>query len=187
MRKFPLWKFCPLLVFFTALASPALTTAAQKKPSEPKTEEAISREVRHQLVMLPYYSVFDNLAYSVSGSTVTLLGQVAHATLKDDAASSVKRIAGVETVVNHIEILPVSPNDDRLRHALFLSIYRFAPLERYALQAVPPIHIIVKNGNATLVGVVATEADKNAAGLRANSVPGVFSVKNELQVESARK
>jgi hyperosmotically inducible protein len=186
MRKFGLWRFFPLIVFLATLTIPALTAAAQKQ-SEPKTEEAIYREVRHQLVMLPYYSVFDNLAYSVDGGTVTLLGQVRHASLKGDAEAMVKRVAGVEKVVNNIEVLPASMNDDRLRRAVFRSIYRFAPLERYALQAVPPIHIIVKNGNVTLVGVVATEADKNAAGIRANLVSGVFSVKNELQVENAKK
>jgi hyperosmotically inducible periplasmic protein len=186
MRKFGLWKFFPLIVFLTTLTTPALTAAAQKQ-SEPRTEEALYREVRHKLVMLPYFSVFDNLAYSVDGGTVTLLGQVERASLKGDAEAVVKHVAGVEKLVNNIEVLPASINDDRLRRAEFRSIYRFSPLERYARQAVPPIHIIVKNGNVTLVGVTATEADKNAAGIRANSVAGVFSVKNELQVENAKK
>jgi hyperosmotically inducible protein len=148
-----------------------------------KYEAWLTREVRHQLVLLPFYSVFDNLEYKVKAYKVTLLGQVTRPSLKDDAAAAVKKIEGVEQVDNQIEVLPVSPNDDRIRRAEFRAIYSQAPLERYALQAVPPIHIIVKNGHVTLEGVVANEADKNIANVTANGVPDVFSVTNNLRVE----
>jgi hyperosmotically inducible protein len=144
----------------------------------------ISREVRHELVMLPYYGVFDNLAYRVDGRTVTLLGQVTRPTLKSDAGNVVKGIEGVEKVNNEIQVLPLSPMDDRIRMAEFRAIYSTQGLDRYGMQAVPPIHIIVDNGKVTLEGVVATEADKNLAGVKANGVAGVFSVNNNLRVES---
>jgi hyperosmotically inducible protein len=153
------------------------------RPASARGEERIAREVRHELVMLPYYGVFDNLAYSVSGSTVTLSGQVTRPTLKSDAGNVVKNIEGVERVVNNIEVLPPSPNDDQIRMAVYRAIYGQAALNRYGLQAVPPIHIIVKNGNVTLEGVVANEGDKNIANVQANGVPGVFSVTNNLRVE----
>ena len=142
------------------------------------------KEVRHELVMLPYYGVYDNLAYKVApNGAVTLYGQVTRPTLKSDAEHVVKDIEGVSRVVNDIEVLPNSPNDDRLRIALYRAIYGSAGLDRYALQAVPSIHIIVKNGNAWLEGVAASEADKNQAGILANGVPGVFSLKNDLHLE----
>jgi len=146
-------------------------------------QDRIVREVRHELVMLPYYGVFDNLAYRVQDGAVTLMGQVTRPTLKSDAENVVKRIEGVNQVVNNIEVLPLSPNDDRIRIAVYRAVYGQVGLDRYALQAVPPIHIIVNNGQVTLTGVVATEADKNLAGIRANGVPGVFSLTNNLQVE----
>ena len=132
--------------------------------------------------MLPYYSVFDNLSYRVDGTRVTLFGQVVLPTLRSDAENVVKRIEGVTGVTNEIEVLPVSPMDDRLRRTLFRAIYSKPSLERYALGAVPPIHIIVKNGNVTLEGVVDNEMDKNVAGIAANGVPGVFKVTNNLVV-----
>ncbi len=145
--------------------------------------DRLVKEVRHELVMLPYYNVFDNLAFKVDGSTVTLMGQVTRPTLKSDAERVVKSIEGVDKVVNKIEVLPLSPNDERIRLAIYRAIYGHAGLQRYGLQAVPPIHIIVNNGNVTLEGVVATEADRNIANIQANGVPGVFSVKNNLKVE----
>jgi len=150
-------------------------------------QDRLSREVRHELVMLPYYGVFDNLAYKVDGRTVTLLGQVTRPTLKSDAENVVKDIEGVERVENHIEVLPLSSMDDGVRIATYRSIYGYTGLDRYGLQAVPSIHIIVANGKVTLEGVVATEADKNMAGVRANGVSGVFSVTNNLRVESDHK
>ena len=149
-----------------------------------KGQDRFLREIRHELVMLPYYGVFDNLAFKVDGSTVTLMGQVTRPTLKSSAENVVKDIEGVQKIVNNIEVLPVSPNDERLRLAVYQAIYGHTALNRYALQAVPPIHIIVKNGNVTLEGVVANEGDKNIAGVQANSASGVFSVKNNLRVEN---
>jgi len=144
----------------------------------------LAEEVRHQLVMLPYYSVFDNLQYEVSGDgTVVLSGEVVRPTLKSDAANVVRRIEGVEKVVDKIEVLPLSNFDDQIRIREYRAIFASDSLYRYVLRAVPPIHIIVKNGHVTLAGVVATEADRNVAGIIANTVPGVFSVANNLTVE----
>lgn len=145
------------------------------------------KEIRHELVMLPYYNVFDNLSFKVSGRKVTLLGQVARPTLKEDAGRVVKSIEGVESVDNQIEVLPLSPNDDRIRIAVYRAVYGQASLQRYSLQAVPPIHIIVRNGDVTLEGVVANEGDKNLANIKANGVSGVFGVTNNLVVEGASK
>lgn len=157
-----------------------------RKPPQQRQAEAqarLQKEVRHMLVTLPFYSVFDSLEYSVDGDRVTLSGQVTRPVLKSDAENAVKSIEGVSAVDNKIEVLPVSPNDDRLRRAEFRAIYSAPGFEKYAIQAVPPIHIIVKNGHVGLVGVVANEADKNVAGIRANSVSGVFSVDNKLTPE----
>ena len=145
--------------------------------------ERIVKEVRHELVMLPYYGVFDNLSYRVDGAKVTLFGQVTRPTLKSDAEKAVKRIEGVDRVDNTIEVLPLSGNDDQLRLAIYRAIYSQPALQRYQLGAVPPIHIIVKNGNATLEGVVANVGDKNIAGIQAKGVSGVFSVTNSLSTE----
>jgi hyperosmotically inducible protein len=143
----------------------------------------LEREVRHELVTLPYYDVFDNLEYRVDGSQVTLSGQVVRPTLKSGAENVVKNIEGVEKVTNNIEVLPLSPNDDRLRVAIYRAIYGHPALQRYSVRSVPPIHIIVKSGSLTLEGVVANEGDKNIANIQANGVSGVFSVKNNLRVE----
>jgi hyperosmotically inducible protein len=145
-------------------------------------EAKITKEVRHELVMLPYYGVFDNLAYRVDGTKVTLFGQVTQPTLKSDAAKAVQRIEGVQQVDNEIEVLPLSPNDDQIRRAAYRQIYSKPALQRYQLGAVPPIHIIVKNGNITLVGVVDSQGDKDLAGVAANGVPGAFKVTNDLVV-----
>ena len=147
-------------------------------------QDRIIREVRHELVMLPYYGVFDNLVYRVDGASVTLMGQVTRPTLKNDAGNVVKRIEGVERVDNQIQVLPLSPMDDGLRRAEYRAIYDHPGLDRYAMQAVPPIHIIVDNGKVTLEGVVATQSDKDTAGIRANTVSGVFSVVNNLRLDS---
>jgi hyperosmotically inducible protein len=155
---------------------------AQPAQSSARSQERIEREVRHELLMLPWFGVFDNIAFKVDGDTVTLMGQVTRPTLKSDAENVVKRIEGVEHVENKIEVLPPSPMDDRLRLALYRAIYGYAPLEKYALGVQKPIRIIVKNGHVTLEGVVDSEADKNLVNIRANSVPGIFSVTNNLQV-----
>jgi hyperosmotically inducible protein len=146
-------------------------------------QDRIVKEVRHELVMLPYYGVFDNLVFRVDGSTVTLLGQVTRPTLKSDAENVVKKLEGVDKVVNKIEVLPLSPNDDRIRREVYRKVFSQPPLDMYSLRAVPPIHIIVNNGKVTLEGVVASEADKNVAGIQANGVSGVFAVTNNLRVE----
>src|SRR5215472_1710457 len=155
--------------------------------NEEKYRTKLAKEVRHQLVMLPWYSVFDNLAFRVDGDKVTLLGQVTRPVLKSDAEGVVKRIEGVASVKNEIEVLPLSPMDDQLRRAVYRAIYGEAGLNRYAIQAIPAIHIIVKNGNVTLEGVVDSEMDKNLANLRANQVTNIFSVKNNLIVASESK
>ncbi len=145
--------------------------------------DSVARQVRHELVMLPYYSVFDNFTYRVDGSTVVLEGQVTRPTLKSAAERVVERIDGVTEIVNKIEVLPVSSNDDRIRRAVFRAIYYNPVLSRYALQAVPPIHIVVRNGDVTLGGVVGTSMERNVADVQANGVAGVFSVVNNLRVE----
>lgn len=171
--------FTSCLLALTLFAVPVLAS----EPAGSAGTDRIAREVRHELVMLPYYGVFDNLAYRVDGSTVTLVGEVTRPTLKSDAQNAVKNIEGVEKVVNDIKVLPLSPMDDRIRIATYRAVYGEPSLQRYAMQAVPPIHIIVENGKVTLVGVVANEGDRNLAGLKANGVSGVFSVTNDLKVE----
>jgi osmotically-inducible protein OsmY len=168
------------LLAVVAMAS--LPVVGQDREVSPKAVERIQKEVRHELVMLPYLDVFDNLAYKVDGYNVTLFGQVTNPTVKSDAEKSVQKIEGVEKVDNQIEVLPVSPMDDGLRRRLFRTIYGYAPLQKYALPTIKPIRIIVKNGHVTLEGVVNNDGDKNIAGIRANSVPGVFSVTNNLAV-----
>ena len=147
------------------------------------TEAYMERQVRHELLMLPYYGIFDNLEYRVDGTHVELLGQVTRPTLKSDAENVVKRIEGVEGVTNKIEVLPLCPNDDRIRFAVYRAVFGRGSLYRYAMGANPSIHIIVDNGHVTLAGVVGNEMDKNIAYLQANSVAGVFSVTNNLRVE----
>jgi hyperosmotically inducible protein len=163
---------------------PAVVAASNAVVQTPGS--ALEREVRHELVMLPFYSVFDNLAYQVNGGTVILTGKVTKPVLKDDAEAVVKRIGGVERVENRIEVLPLSPFDDRIRVAAFRAIYGTPALNRYAHQAIPPIHIIVENGNITLEGVVANGMDSNLAYMKASQVHGVFSVTNHLRVEDIK-
>lgn len=168
-----------------SMSEPTSASQRDKRPVSVRAQERLERVVGHELRMLPYYSVFDNLEYRVKGYDVELFGQVTRPTLKSDAESVVKRIEGVEQVSNHIEVLPLSPNDDRIRRAVFRAIYSNSFLSRYGLQPVPPLHIIVKNGHVTLVGVVATQEESNVATIQANSVPGVFSVTNRLRSEKA--
>jgi hyperosmotically inducible protein len=163
-----------------------LGTAQDRDQVSSRSQERITKEVRHELLMLPWFGVFDNIAFKVDGSTVTLLGQVVRPSLKSDAENAVKHIEGVEKVDNQIEVLPTSPMDDRLRLELYRAIYGYPALEKYALGVQKPIRIIVKNGRAALEGVVDNEADKNLAGMRANGVPGIFSATNNLQVVSSK-
>ena len=178
----------PLIFSMVALASPTTQNNQPTGALSQKGLDRIYKEVRHELVMLPFYGVFDNLAYKVDpDGTVTLLGQVARPVLKSDAENVVKHIEGVEKVVNNIEVLPTSINDDQIRRAAYRAIYGNEVLSQYQLRAVPPIHIIVKNGHITLEGVVARSMDKQIAGVQANSVQGAFSVTNNLVVEEEEK
>ena len=183
---------CVSLVFVAPVAVAPRATGVpsqenQHQRSEEQYRERLVKQVRHELVMLPWYSVFDNLAFRIDRDSVTLLGQVTRPVLKSDAEAVVKRIEGVASVKNDIEVLPLSPMDDQLRRAVFRAIYGGAGMQRYANQPIPSIHIIVKNGNVTLEGVVDTEMDRNIANLRANQVPNVFSVKNNLVVATNSK
>jgi hyperosmotically inducible periplasmic protein len=144
----------------------------------------LDERVRHALATIPYYNVFDDLSFRVDNGVVTLFGEVTQPVVKDDAVSSVKHIEGVTAVNNEIEVLPLSPFDNQIRRATYRAIYGYPALQRYAMGVVPAIHIIVKDGHVTLKGVVATEMDKQMAFMRANGVPNVFSVDNDLQVQS---
>jgi hyperosmotically inducible protein len=175
-----------LALVVTLLSLATLGFAQDRDQPSSKSQERITREVRHELLMLPYFGVFDNIAYKVDGFNVTLLGQVVRPSLKSDAENTVKHIEGVEHVDNQIEVLPPSSMDDGLRIRLFREIYGFPSLEKYAMGVQKPIRIIVKNGHVSLEGVVDNDADKNTAGIRANSVSGIFSVNNNLRVESPR-
>jgi hyperosmotically inducible periplasmic protein len=176
-------RFRRMISLAAAVSVLSLPLAGQnQREISPQAEQRIQKEVRHELVMLPYLDVFDNLAYKVDGYDVTLIGQVVRPSLKSDAENAVKRIEGVEKVINQIEVLPVSSVDDQLRRRLFRAIYGYPALQRYALPTIKPIRIIVKNGHATLEGVVDTDSDKNLVGIRANGVSGLFSVTNNLVV-----
>lgn len=163
------------------------TSVDQGSSTATRIEQRLSGEVRHELVMIPQYTVFDNLAYRVDGGTVTLFGQVRDAIVKDSAEQRIKHLEGVERVDNQIEILPASFNDDRIRRQVARAVFNDPRLSSYAIQPVPPIHIIVKNGHVNLEGVVRTQTDKDDAFIRANGVPGVFYVDNNLQVEQPKK
>jgi hyperosmotically inducible protein len=173
-----------LLILVLGLFSLSTVSLTQDRdqPSA-KSQERIAKEVRHELLMLPRYGVFDDIKFKVDGFAVTLLGQVWQPVTKSDAENTVKHIEGVEKVDNQIEVLPTSPFDDRLRRKLYHAIYEYPALERYALGVQKPIRILVKNGHVTLEGYVDNEGDKNFAGMRANGVPGIFSVTNNLVVE----
>ena len=160
-----------------------LGTLAANATTKPLT---LSDQVRHELLMLPWYGVFDNLEYQVNGTEVTLTGQVIseHATTKNDAGKFVGSIPGVTRVINNIEVLPPSPLDNQIRRAEYRTVFSFADLGRYTLGANPPVHIVVKNGHVSLEGVVMNQMDKNMAGVIANTVPGVFSVENNLRIGS---
>jgi hyperosmotically inducible periplasmic protein len=190
MKRFVIAALAFVLVSSCLIAVAQDTSAASAVETRglgPAGVQRVIKEVHHELVLLPYYGVFDNLAYKVDpNGTVTLLGQVTRPTLKSDAEAAVKHIEGVEQVVNQIEVLPLSPGDDRIRRATYRAIYADGALSRYALQAVPPIHIIVKNGNVTLEGAVGSQFDKTLAGSKANGVSGVFSVTNNLVVDNGK-
>jgi len=177
-----------LIVGTRSSATKARPNEQKKASRQSHATSYLNKEVRHELVMLPYYSLFDWLQFEVkSDDSVILMGQVTRPTLKSDAENVVKKIEGVTKVVNQIEVLPPSPNDDRIRRAVYRVLFSSnSPLFRYSLGSVPPIHIIVKNGNVTLRGVVSNQSDSNIANIKANGVSGVFSVKNELLVENPK-
>jgi hyperosmotically inducible protein len=183
MKKKELLMWRPFVAGVALLALlPWMTASAADSPLS-----RVEQQVRRELVTLPYYGVFDNLSFKVQGSQVTLMGQVTRPTLKSSAERVVMNVEGVDKVDNQIEVLPNSPNDDSIRTAVYRAIYSQPALQRYQIRAVPPIHIIVKNGNLTLEGVVANEGDKNIAGIQANGVSGVFSVTNNLRVEQEKE
>jgi hyperosmotically inducible protein len=185
-----MWRTLEGLLLAGMLTIPFGLSAQQKDHNDafvrgPNGQSRLMQEVRHQLVMLPYYTIFDDLAFRVDGSTVTLLGDVTNPVLKSDAENVVKRIEGVTQVTNQINVLPVSDMDWQIRRAEFRAIYGDPQIgDRYGHQALPSIHIIVSNGHVRLEGVVANQSDKNLINVRANTVPNVFSVENDLQVAS---
>jgi osmotically-inducible protein OsmY len=184
-------RLCPFLglALFASTVFAQTTALPQERQKLGGTDPTarIAREVMHEMLMLPYYSVFDNLAFRVEGYTVHLYGQVVNASLKPDAEASVKHIEGVQKVVNNIEVLPPSGMDDRIRRAEYRAIYGFDGLSRYSLGTVPSIHIIVKRGHVTLVGVVDNPTDKQMAEMRAKGVSGVFSVDDQLRVAGGKQ
>lgn len=173
------------MVLSLIIAAVALTPIAANPVNGAEDHARTIKKIRKELVTLPFYGVFDNLAFKYEEGVVTLYGQVSRPTLKKDAERAVERVEGVDQVINKIEVLPLSSFDDRIRIAVYRAIYRQPGLDRLALQAVPPIHIIVKNGNVTLEGVVPNKGDATRAFIAANGVSGVFSVKNNLRVESS--
>lgn len=178
--------FLTISVFVSAIARNALgSTTPMAKPQSALSARLV-RQVRHELVMLPYYGVFDWLQFEVrSDNTIVLRGQVVKPTTRSDAEARVKEVDGVSKVINEIEVLPLSPQDDRLRRAVYRKLYGYdSPLFRYAVQSIPSIHIIIKNGHATLKGVLANKGDAQLAYMRARSVPGLFDVKTALQLEN---
>jgi hyperosmotically inducible periplasmic protein len=176
------WKTIVAGVWLAAIAF-AVAESASAQSSRYRSADRVSREIFHEIVTLPYYGVFDHIGFSFDKGTVTLVGQVTRPTLKSDTERVMKDIQGVEQVINKIEVLPVSPNDDRLRLATYRAIYGHDALQRYAIQAMPSIHIIVKSGHITLVGWVASTFDKTIALSQARSVPGAFSVTDRMEVE----
>ncbi len=171
-------------LMFASLTAFAATSAT---PDDALARQQVARQVRKQLVTLPWTGVFDNLAYKVEGSTVTLYGQVVRPTTRSGAESRVKRIKGVERVINNIEVLPLSPFDDRIRQRAYYTIFNTGSLYRYAMGANPSLRIIVNHGRVTLEGVVANEGDRRLAYIAALTVPGVFEVTNNLGTDRDRR
>lgn len=165
------------LLLSATLMIPVVMQAKTRRPV------TLQEAVRHELAMVPRYGVFDNIEFQLDGSTVILMGEVSKPIVKDDAKNALRHVEGVTRVVNNIEVLPLSPNDDRLRMAVYRAVYGAPALApRYAMQANPPIRIIVKNGHVRLEGFVANQMDRSIAGMRASGVFGAFSVKNDLKI-----
>jgi hyperosmotically inducible protein len=172
-------KIITLVASLAILASMAFVASAQQRDDDART----ANKVRKELVTLPYYGVFDNLAYKVEGSTVTLYGQVVDATTRKDAERRVKKIEGIEQVVNNIQVLPVSGFDNTIRVRTYRALVRTGSLYRYFMGANSSIHIVVSRGHVTLEGVVSNRMDSQLAYTAARGIPGVFSVTNNLRVE----
>ena len=172
---------------FALTVALGLATLPAAAANQMRDLSPLEKQVRHQLVTLPFYSLFDNLIFQVEGSQVTLSGQTIRPTIKSSAERVVAKLEGVTSVDNQIEVLPLSPYDDRLRLRVVRAIYTNPVLDRFGLRSVPGIHIIVKNGDVTLEGVVANKVQKNVANLVANGVSGAFSVTNNLRVENSKK
>ncbi len=175
-------KFMALVAALALTAGVALAAPADAN-GQGLAQQQLSKRIRKELVTLPYYGVFDNLAYQINGDTVTLHGQVVRPTTRSDAARRVARLAGVRQVVNNIEVLPLSSFDDSIRRATYRSIFNTGSLYRYARGANPSLHIIVNNGHVSLEGVVANDGERNLAYMAASRVPGVFSVTNNLRTD----
>lgn len=174
------------IISLVAAIAIAATVAVAAPASSQSGDFRAMEKICKELVMLPYYGVFDNLAYKLDGSTVTLYGQVVRSSTRKDAERRIRKIEGVERVINNIEVLPLSSFDDSIRARTYRAVFRTGSLYRYAMGANPSIHIVVNRGRVTLEGVVANKMDSQLAYMAANSVPGVFSVKNNLRLESAR-
>jgi hyperosmotically inducible periplasmic protein len=169
------------------LAASVVAAAPVEQVGQRTAYEQLAKKVRKELVTLPWYGVFDNLAYEIDGSTVTLSGQVVQPSTRKDAERRVKKLAGVERVVNNIEVLPLSSFDDSIRVGAYRALFGWnSPLFRYGRGTNPSIHIVVERGHLTLEGVVANEGDRRLANMLVNSIPGVFSVTNNLRAESER-
>jgi hyperosmotically inducible protein len=161
------------------VGAPAMWAHGPASNAVPPVQEG----VRHALVMIPYLSVFDDLSFQIDNGTVTLTGAVTQPFLKDSAEKAVQRVPGVTAVNDQIEVLPLSPFDDRIRVQTLRALARTPSVNRYFAGTIPSIRIIVKNGHVTLDGVVDRAADSQLAYVAANQVPGVFSVTNDLRVE----
>lgn len=170
------------------LAGAGIAGASTKGTAGPRTDADLQRQVRHEIAMYPYYSIWDDVSFRVDNGQVELTGAVNQPYKKSDIERIVQRVPGVTSVTDEIKVLPLSPNDDRLRLQVARAIFRDPVLSRYAMGAIPSIHILVDNGHVTLAGVVETEMDKNIAGIRANSAGLSFGpVTNNLQVEHPSK
>jgi hyperosmotically inducible protein len=194
MKRTLITTFTGIALVFASVSAPASPSPQQQTRLEPKSSRRssesrdlayLTKEIRKELVTMPYFGVFDWLEGNVQpDGSVSLGGQVTRPTMKKDAQRRVEKVEGVSRVVNRIEVLPLSPNDDRIRRAVYLALYNGnSPLFRYGQQPIPPIHIIVRNGRLTLKGVVANKGESDIANIKARGVPGVFEVRNELRVE----
>ena len=181
LRYFTITAGFIVLMGLTQISMASASNGKAVSPSSQQTK-SLQDKVRHSLLMLPYYGVFDEISFDINGDTVTLTGEVRRPLLTSEAEDAVRKVDGVTKVVNNIEILPLSTADDSLRWRMYRAIYSQSGFERYAIQAVKPIRIIVKNGNVTLVGVVGSQLDKTLAGTAARNVPFAFSVTNDLTI-----